>query len=393
VDSNPVMDPIALGLPPVPEGWTYCQLSDLLQPDGLSYGIVQPGSADADGIPILRVKNMQPEGMNTDDVLRVSKNVERQYGRSRLMGGEVLLSLVGSVGTVAVAPHSLSGWNVARAIAVMRITGDANHWVSYYLRSGIAQHYMHVWQTTTVQATLNLRDVRRIPVVIPPSHERDAIVDILQALDDKITVNRMITRKSSELAQGKFAASIRHATHEISLREIIDLRYGKALLESDREPGRIPVFGSNGRSGWHSKSLSPGPGIIIGRKGANAGSVSWSQRPFWVIDTAFFVHPLSDTIPLEYLFFLLQQAGFRGQVGDSAIPGLNREIALACTSILPAETTIRSVAEEFRTILALRSHLSDESASLARLRDILLPQLMSGEIRVRDAVRIVEGAT
>ncbi|KOU66680.1 hypothetical protein ADK55_05180 [Streptomyces sp. WM4235] len=43
--------------------------------------------------------------------------------------------------------------------------------------------------------------------------------------------------------------------------------------------------------------------------------------------------------------------------------------------------------------LRLRSHQAQvESRALAALRDTLLPQLMTGKLRVRDAAKIVEGA-
>ena len=100
--------------------------------------------------------------------------------------------------------------------------------------------------------------------------------------------------------------------------------------------------------------------------------------PFWVIDTAFFVDKVAEGIPLEYLYFLMQEAGLRSQVGDSAIPGLNREIALACTYMLPSESVICSVASGLRALLALRAHVPDESASLVELRDTLLPKLDVG---------------
>ena len=70
--------------------------------------------------------------------------------------------------------------------------------------------------------------------------------------------------------------------------EEITLEYGKALKEYDAYAGRFWVFGSNGPIGWTDEALVPGPGVILGRKGADRG-VKYSTDPFWVIDTAYYV--------------------------------------------------------------------------------------------------------
>jgi type I restriction enzyme S subunit len=53
----------------------------------------------------------------------------------------------------------------------------------------------------------------------------------------------------------------------VPARELFELRYGKALVEKDRQMGNIPVYGTNGRCGSHDKALFSGPGVILGRKG------------------------------------------------------------------------------------------------------------------------------
>jgi type I restriction enzyme S subunit len=313
----------------------------------------------------------------------------------QVIAGDIIVGRKGDLSRRALIRESEKGWICGTDCIRIRVDREliSPTYLSYYMGLRSVGGWLHRHDTGSTLPSLSTTNLARLPIVLPPRDYQDEIAKSLKVLDDKIEVNFRIGYNALELARANFARSMQHLSRTISLRDVIDLRYGKALIEKDREPGKVPVFGGNGRSGWHSKSLSAGPGIIIGRKGANAGSVSWSQGPFWVIDTAFFVHPLSNDIPLEYLYFLLQKAGFRGQVGDSAIPGLNRDIALSCASMLPQESVMHAVAAELRTLLKLRAQLSDESASLAELRDTLLPKLISGEIWVRDAERIVEGAT
>src|SRR5437868_589118 len=97
-DSSPSISEL-LDLPELPPGWEYHSLTDLVDEGrGISYGIVQPGSHDSSGIPILRVNNIRDGRISTADMLQVSPTIEANYRRTRLQGGEVVLSLVGTLG-------------------------------------------------------------------------------------------------------------------------------------------------------------------------------------------------------------------------------------------------------------------------------------------------------
>lgn len=197
---------IANDLPALPHGWKYEPLKNLVDADrGICYGIVQPGSEDADGVPIVRVNNIRNARLSLDDAMRVSPEIEAKYKRSRLVGGEVLLSLVGSLGETAIVPPELAGWNVARAVGVIPVLDEyGGRWVHLCLRSPLLQHCIRTWATTTVQATLNLGDVARLPIPVPPPAQRSAIAGVLGALDDKIEVNRRMARTLEAAARAIF---------------------------------------------------------------------------------------------------------------------------------------------------------------------------------------------
>jgi type I restriction enzyme S subunit len=172
------------------------------------------------------------------------------------------------------------------------------------------------------------------------------------------------------------------------LGDICEFAYGKALKEEDRRPGRIPVFGSNGQVGWHDTSRVRGPGVVIGRKG-NPGLVKWAAGDFFPIDTTFYVLT-RDRASLFYLFHLLETLDLPLLGSDSAVPGLNRSIAYMSKVVAPPP----AVQHAFERLAAPLRHMENqrgaESRTLAELRDALLPKLLSGEIRIRDAEKIVE---
>nr|WP_232835725.1 restriction endonuclease subunit S [Actinocorallia populi] len=266
-------------------------------------------------------------------------------------------------------------------------------YLHYRLLMPEIQELMRMRSEGSTVAHLNVADIRRLDLgVLPQISVQDAVSQILGSLDDKIIVNDRIREVSSSLLRCYSDVLHWDVSRVRKLSEVIELRYGKALKATDRTPGDVPVFGGNGISGSHDTPLVSGPGIIIGRKGANAGSVSWSQKDFWPIDTAFYVESKGEGLPLEYLFFLLQRVDLRGVVGDSAIPGLNRETALSLGVSLPETDSVTRFVEFVRPMLQRQQAAEEESRSLMELRDALLPKLMSGEIRVKDAERVVEEA-
>ena len=112
---------------------------------------------------------------------------------------------------------------------------------------------------------------------------------------------------------------------EFKLGDVIVLNYGKALPEKKRVFGNIPVYSSAGLTGYHNESLVNGRGIIIGRKGT-IGSVHFSYKPFWCIDTAYYITD-NEEYNLKYIYYLLQTLGLNELNEDSAVPGLNRNTA------------------------------------------------------------------
>ena len=83
----------------LPDGWQVLPLERLLVGSKeLTYGIVQPGSHCQDGVPIVRVADIRDGVIDASDPLRVDPAVEEKYRRSRLSGGELLMTLVGTVG-------------------------------------------------------------------------------------------------------------------------------------------------------------------------------------------------------------------------------------------------------------------------------------------------------
>ncbi|MBW8464169.1 restriction endonuclease subunit S [Acidovorax sp.] len=174
----------------------------------------------------------------------------------------------------------------------------------------------------------------------------------------------------------------------IRLDSFLELAYGKALKAENRKPGLVPVYGSGGVTGWHDTPLIDSPSIIVGRKGT-VGSLYWESRPFYPIDTVFYVKAKR---PLTYCHQLLKTLGLDGMNTDAAVPGLNRENVYR---LLVPDVPAEMLAAFDTSASALRDsidHNEAQAQTLSVLRDTLLPRLISGQLRLSEAQAAAEAA-
>jgi len=130
---------MSFDLPALPEGWTYLPLDRCAVPGSISYGVVQQGSPLNDGVPIIRVNNFSDTRLDLSDVMYIAPEVEAKYGRTRLTGGEVLLTLVGSVGRVAESTAIITRTRILAIVALMEKAGLGNRATcTKYLRALVA---------------------------------------------------------------------------------------------------------------------------------------------------------------------------------------------------------------------------------------------------------------
>jgi type I restriction enzyme S subunit len=225
----------------------------------------------------------------------------------------------------------------------------------------------------------------------PEPEERRVIAAILGALDDKIAANTQLAATSMRLAETYFNRTMRLATDERALGEILSLEYGKSLPTSSRVTGPIDVYGSGGITGSHNEALCPDPGVVVGRKGT-AGAVHWSHRPFFPIDTTYYVVPSHHAVSQVFCYFLLRTLGLNEMNNDSAVPGLNRNQAHASRIMLPCEAALNEFTSLATKLFSTAAQVERENSTLVLTRNALLPQLMSGKLRVKDAGKVLENA-
>ncbi|MEX0641902.1 MAG: restriction endonuclease subunit S [Pirellulales bacterium] len=237
------------GVAELPSDWSVTTVGDLLSGDrGISVGVMYPGSHDPAGIPLLKVADLAGSVINPHPSFRITPKKHHEYRRTAFEGGEILLTLVGGVGQCAVVPPSMAGWNAARAIAVIRLREpEEASYVRACLLSRPLQHLMEIWCNTTVQATLNLRDIKQLPLPWPPVHQRRQIADTLGSLDDKIELNRRMNQTLEAMARAIFKSWF------------IDFDPVRAKVDGNPPPGLDPATAALFPDAFQDSPLGPIP--------------------------------------------------------------------------------------------------------------------------------------
>ena len=280
----------------------------------------------------------------------------------------------------------------------MKLTVDTNLadplYLYYVFCSREQQEYIRNHAIQTGVPHTNLSILRETPLSLPPVEEQRRIAEILGALDDKIELNLRINETIEAIARAVFDAWFTGEQSKSWPRrkwgELVALEYGKSLQGYTNSDGKVPVFGTNGYIGRTELPLCCHPGIIVGRKGAYRG-IHFSDVAFHVIDTAFYVEPRT-AIELRWAYYELLRFDLNAMDSGSAIPSTSRDEFYA----LPVHEPPIELQHQFVEVLLpfwerQRSNAC-ESRTLAELRDTLLPKLLSGELRVRDAEKEVANA-
>ena len=353
----------------------------------------------------------------------VSDQDKARLSRYTLLEGDIVFSRVGSVDRRALVRQAEEGWLFSGRC--LRVRPDPSKidpaYLSYYFGLPAFKEYIRSIAVGATMPSLNTRILSDVPILYPPLPEQRAIANILGTLDDKIELNRRMNEILEEMARAIFKdwfvdfgpTRAKMEGHELylpaevwdlfpdrlvgsevgeipegwgvkELGEIVELAYGKALRSADRKEGFVPVHGSNGQVGWHDQKLVDGPGIVVGRKG-NPGIVTWVHGDFFPIDTTFYVVPKDDVEVTPFLFFVLNGQSLPSISADSAVPGLNRNLAYMNRQLVPDRMVVNGFNSYAVDIFLRYRHLEEESRALAAQRDALLSKLVSGELRVKEA--------
>jgi type I restriction enzyme S subunit len=172
------------GFPRIPKNWEWASSENLCKTDKrITYGVIKLGSHIEEGIPVLRSSDVRWLKINNSKVKLISPEIASNYSRTFLEGGEVLVTVRGSLGGVAVVPKGMAGYNISREVAVIPLIEKLD---SLFFCFAIATLWSQNWLTGKTKGVtyrgINIKDLKRLPLPVPPLVEQQEIVRQVEAL-------------------------------------------------------------------------------------------------------------------------------------------------------------------------------------------------------------------
>ena len=162
--------------------------------------------------------------------------------------------------------------------------------------------------------------------------------------------------------------------------DLLSIKYGKD--HKKLSDGDIPVYGSGGVMRYVDTKIYEGEAVLIPRKGT-LNNVFYVNKAFWTVDTMFYATSKeANTCIYSYLF--LTNKDLASMNAGSAVPSMTTDILNNMQIVIPPEEVLESFNNLCFVLFMQMKHYAIENIHLCNQRDILLPKLMSGELKIND---------
>lgn len=366
------------------------------------------------GVPFLRSQNIKAGRLDLSSLKYIDQQFHAQLAKSKLEAGDLVIVRTGEPGAAAVIPEGLGPLNCADLVIAKTRSDVSAEFLSYAINE-TAQQFVRAHTVGAVQQHFNVASAKKLVLHVPPIAEQQAIVAVLGALDDKIALNERIADTALELADCLYVRerTAHDCWPEVTLGATSKWLSGGTPRTSEPSywKGDIPwISAASLKTPWLYESersvtdvgaqngtrLVPKGSIIFVVRGMSLTSefrVGVTQREvaFGQDCKALIPHLGIDSATL-FLAMRAQSAKILGMV-DLAGHGTGRLVTERVANLrvrLPQGEAAAEFAERSGALLDRAIAATSENRTLADLRDTLLPQLLSGKLRVKDAARTVE---
>ena len=188
----------------IPMDWRVEYLERCVRPGApICYGILMPGEHCDRGVPVVKVRDIFDGRIDESNLLLTQPSIDDAYKRSRLRDGDVLITIRGTTGRVAVVPKELDSANITQDTARVRVNlSESNQFVYYVLQSQVVQHQVALHTIGQAVKGINIRDVKSLFIPLPEKlAEQRAIAGALSDVDALIGALDQLLAKKRDLKQ------------------------------------------------------------------------------------------------------------------------------------------------------------------------------------------------
>jgi type I restriction enzyme S subunit len=256
------------------------------------------------------------------------------------------------------------------------------------LRSPNWSDYVDAIAGGSAQPGANAKQLGSFDILLPPLPEQKAIASVLSSLDDKIDLlhrqNKTLEQMAETLFRQWFVEEADEGWEHGKLGDYVNIAYGKNLPTKQLLEEGYPVYGGNGQIGYYDNFLYKQPQVLVSCRGEASGAVNISEENSFVTNNSLILERTKrKDITFEFLKFFSLNTNFKHYVTGSAQPQITITSLSEADFVLPDKKSIKEFSEFVSGIECKRTYNQTQIRTLEKLRDTLLPKLMSGKVRVK----------
>lgn len=358
------------------------------------------------GHPYIRVRDLNNKRLlELDNSYEyVDNETQKVISKYTVKTGDVVLSIVGTIGLVAIVGRTLDGANLTEnCVKLSSFHGVNRDFLYYYLRSDCGQQEIRCGTVGAVQAKLPIKNIQNIAINLPDYTTQERIASLLLSIDRKIELNQKINDNLQQQAMALYAEMFLNSSNNDvtsgTLSDIAVITMGQSPSGSSyNEDGVGEVF-YQGRAEFGFRFPKRRLFTTEPKRMAVAGDVLLSVRaPVGDLNMAYerccigrglgAIHSKTghSSFVLYTMFALRSQLNvFNGE--GTVFGSINRDALNAIPIDVPLVTKIDQFEAVAHPIDKLIRTNYEENCRLEAIRNSLLPKLMSGEIDV-SAIRL-----
>ena len=268
-------------------------------------------------------------------------------------------------------------------------------YIKYFCQSKQYKDWIDSFNTGSTRGNINAQTLGKMPVPLLDRQQQDNLVSVLSSIDEKIKKNNEINNNLDQQAQALFRSQF--LTQETlpagwikaTLGEISLMGAGgdkpKTVSTTQTENCPYPIYSNGindeGLYGFTNEYKIKDESITVSARGT-IGFVCLRHKPYTPIVRLVTLIPNTDVLSAKYLYLWLKNSPIHGTGTTQqqlTVPDFRKtEI------ILPTKKEISSFTDTVTPLFEAMWANQDENTKLAKVRDSLLPKLMSGELDVSD---------
>lgn len=354
----------------------------------------------------LRALNLRNGELDLSDIKRISRKVSEGLTRSKIYKDDILLTYTGNgYGDCAIIEEN-DKYHLAPNICKIVPNQDVvfPYYLYCYIRSNAFYNQMSSNMTGSGQPTIPMKTIRLLKIPVPDMSVQIKIANVIWSLNQKIRNNKVINNNLEQQAKALYKdwffdftpfstdGNLPDGWRLGTVSDIIQLHDSKRVplsgAERDKMAKIYPYYGATSLMDYVDNYLFDGIYLLLGEDGTVVDSLGFPilqyvYGQFWVNNHAHIITG-KEGFSVEELYLFFSLTNIKSIVTGAVQQKVSQQNLKKVPAIIPSKDALSAFDELIQPIFSQIRNLRDENASLADLRDTLLPKLMSGELDVSD---------